>query len=204
MAAAKIESTNDHKLHLQQIQRSIADTERHISNLTDLRVRGLIEDDEFLTRRQTLQREMYRLQESERSQANLSDRFEPHKALLLFSNRAICWFDAADDDTKRKILEIVSSNPTLENKILNIQAKKPFTARANLPDCTRLRAERSGVRTFCHRGKKALLAEFQQHVSEYAVENSAKLAQAVGMIQELEAKFEGRALGDDTRPRRAA
>ena len=65
-----------------------------------------------------------------------------------------------------------------------------------------MRAERSGVRTFFSGSRKAFLAEFQQRVNEYAVENTAKLTLAVGQIKELEALFEGRAL--ENQPRQVA
>ena len=136
LAGAHLEDVKERELRLQSLHRSIAEIERHFSNLTDLRIRGLIEDAEFLTRRKTLQGELYRLQETLRIQEHRQDRFEPGKVLLMFSNRAISWFDAGDSDMKRKIFEIVSSNPTLKDKVLRVEAKKPFLANRHLPDCT--------------------------------------------------------------------
>jgi len=201
LAAVKVDSAEAHKVHLEKLQRSISDTERHLSNVTDLRVRGLIDDAEFLTRRQTLQRQLYLLQENARSEQYPSDEFEPEKALLLFSNRAIIWFDRGDDDTKRKILEIVSSNPTLKDRKLNVGAKKPFIGTMKFATSTRLRAERSGVRTFCREHKNVFLADFQKCVREYSTEKPAELQSAVANIKELAQKIDGYFLTDGSEGR---
>ena len=198
LTAAKMDTAHAHKLQLEQLQRSIADTERHLSNLTDLRVRGFIEDAEFLTRRQTLQRELYRLQESAQMQGTSLDAFEPDKALLSFSNRAILWFDTGDNGTKRKILEIVSSNPTLKNRTLNVEAKKPFAIGTILLGRISLCAGRSKVRTFCQRDKKAFLADFQKCVKEYEAEKPEECAATVAAINELEDRMERQSLGTDS------
>ena len=89
---------------------------------------------------------------------------------------------------KRKILEIVSSNPTLKDKTLSIEAKKPFLAMINLPECPGLRGGRSGVRTLA-RGKKSFLANFRRHVKECITENPDELANTVALIQDLEKRF---------------
>jgi hypothetical protein len=89
-------------------------------------VRDVINDDEFLQERRKLETEQLRLdQQAERDRGTL-DRFEPLESLVLFRSRAIEWFRAGDDDTKRTILKIVGSNLTLKDKKLNLEAKEPF------------------------------------------------------------------------------
>ena len=188
LIAAKAQGVDERRLQLEQLQRSIAETKRNLTTLMDLRVRGLIEDEDFLIRRQTLQRDLFRFQENLQSPADQLGGFEPQRRLLLFSNRAISWFDAGDSDVRRKILEIVSSNLALKDKIISIEAKKPFVVRTNLPICPLLRAERSNVRT-CHRDKKASLADFQKRVGEYAAEQPDRFTKTITLIQELEKRF---------------
>jgi DNA invertase Pin-like site-specific DNA recombinase len=188
LIAAKAQGMDEHRLQVEQLRRSIADIRRHLANLTDLRVRGLIDDDDFLARRQALQRGLFRLQENLQSGPNQSEGFELHKKLILFSNRAISWFDAGDSDVRRKVVEIVSSNLTLKDKIVSIEAKKPFVVGSNLPICSLLRAERSNVRT-CRDDKKAFLADFQQRVREYAAESPEQLAKTITLIDDLEKQF---------------
>jgi DNA invertase Pin-like site-specific DNA recombinase len=76
---------------------------RALENLTSLRVRDMISDDEFLHERRTLETEQLRLQQQAKNDRTTQDRFEPLGSLVLFRNRAIEWFRAGDDVTKRTI-----------------------------------------------------------------------------------------------------
>ena len=53
--------------------------------------------------------------------------FEPAKLLVSFSNRAVEYFLAGDEDTKHLILETASSNLSMIDKKLFIEAAEPFT-----------------------------------------------------------------------------
>lgn len=147
LQSGQLEFKQDHEETLRQLQATISDTERQLSNLTDLRIRSMIDDTEFETKRLALSQTLTRLQENLRHAEKSSNSFEPQSLLLMFSNRAIDWFDQGDDEVRRKILETVSSNPTLMTKKLNIQARKPFAVRSVSPTLSVLRAERMDVRT---------------------------------------------------------
>jgi hypothetical protein len=101
-------------------------TRRALENLTSLRVRDVISDEEFLQERRKLETEQLRLEQQARNDRATQDRFEPLESLVLFRSRAIEWFRAGDDETKRTILKIVGSNLTLKDKKLNVEAKEPF------------------------------------------------------------------------------
>jgi len=108
---------------LEQAMQSLA---REHDNLVTLRLRDLLTDDEFLTRRQKLEREQLRIKQSiTRIDAGASW-FEPSKLFITFSNRAVLWFDEGDLQTKRLILQITGLNLFLKDKYLNIDALKPF------------------------------------------------------------------------------
>ena len=62
-----------------------------------------------------------------------SDPFEPFRDVLTFKNRAVDWFHRGDNASKRLIVETVGSNLFLKDKILNIEAKKPFAALTKTP-----------------------------------------------------------------------
>jgi site-specific DNA recombinase len=113
----------------QSIERSIREAGEQLNELTGLRLRNLLPDEEFLARRGKLQQEQMRLgQERDRAQNDVN-RFEPVEDVLFFRNRATEWFRRGDREAKRLILETVGSNLTLKNKILSIQARKAFKLR---------------------------------------------------------------------------
>jgi len=95
-----------------------------LDNLTKLRIRDLISDAEFLKERQEIEREQIRI-ERELSTGE-ADMFEPLKEFISFSTRASDWFAKGDLQTKRLILMIVGSNPSLRDKKLSMDARKPF------------------------------------------------------------------------------
>jgi site-specific DNA recombinase len=106
-------------LSLEQARTS---AEKELDNLTKLRIRDLLTDEEYLSQRQELERKQIKIAQSLKPQ----DRFEPARELVSFSNRAVSWFEAGDFRTKRLILTIVGLNPLLKNKKLSIEARKPF------------------------------------------------------------------------------
>jgi site-specific DNA recombinase len=100
--------------------------EKELDNLTKLRIRDLLTDEEYLKQRQELEREHVKIAQSLKAADQPGDRFEPARSLVSFSNRAVSWFEAGDLRTKRLILFIVGLNPLLKSKKLSIDARKPF------------------------------------------------------------------------------
>jgi site-specific DNA recombinase len=158
------ETTSDHAiLHQQQEARrqsldsSLKNIEEQLAELTGLRIRNLLADQEYLLRRSELQKECIRLRERIASEDHGNNGFEPVSELISFSNKAADWFLAGDDQTKRLILETVGSNPTLTQKILRVQAKKPFASVRKIPDLYTVLGVVDDVRT--SRGRFARLAK---------------------------------------------
>jgi DNA invertase Pin-like site-specific DNA recombinase len=119
-----------------------------LSELTGLRLRNILTDEEFLSKRQELQQEQLRLtQQLSRLRAE-ANRFEPIEDVILFNSRAASWFARGNDQSKKLILETVSSNLALKDKILNIEAKKPFRYWPATTSNSRLSAVVTDVRTF--------------------------------------------------------
>lgn len=132
------------------IEKALVDVDSQMNELTGLRLRSLLTDGEFLSRRQELQRETLTLQDRLAYVVARPDTFEPELDAVLFSNRAVDWFRDGDLSTRRLILETVGSNPKLTDKILNIEAAKPFVTDPNIPEKTRLLAIVDNVRTTKH------------------------------------------------------
>jgi Integrase core domain len=114
---------------IQSIERAIRETDAQLSELTGLRLRNLLTDEDFLARRKVLQQDQLRLAQQRQLAASDANRFEPLKDVLFFSTRAVEWFQHGDLQTKKLIVETVGSNLKLTNKILSIEARKVFVRR---------------------------------------------------------------------------
>lgn len=132
----------------QTLGKAIDGVVSQLTELTSLRLRALLTDDEFLDRRRSLHTERLRL---EAHLAGASEeacvRFEPFADAISFSNYAVDRFLHGDDREKRIILQSVGSNPILANRKLSIQAAKPFVALARKPLSPSLLAAVEDVRT---------------------------------------------------------
>lgn len=133
------------------LERTFKDKSKALDNLTQLRIRDLITDEEFTIQRQKLQHEQISLKQKLENQ-NADSWFEPARMFISLSNRAVSWFSEGDNQTKRLILEIVGSNPTLKDKKLFIEARKPFRRWAKSPSFPVLCAAIRDVRTLTQSG----------------------------------------------------
>ena len=121
------------------IEQTRGSVERQLDNLTKLRVRDLVDDDEFLRQRQELERDRIRTAQGLQALGRSSDWFEPARLLISFNNQAVSRFISGDLPIKRLILEITGSNLVLTDQKLNIDAKKPFRRWAETASNTDLR-----------------------------------------------------------------
>lgn len=117
---------------LQSLEKTRASLETETENLTKLRIRDMITDDEYLEQRQELERERIKITQSLKDAGKPQSTFEPSRMLISFSNRAVSWFRAGDAQIKRLIFTIALSNPRLNDKKLSIDARKPFVRGANV------------------------------------------------------------------------
>ena len=118
---------------VESLERAAIGAGNAIDNLTSLRLRDQIGEDEFARLRPNLQEEKYLADERLRAaRAGPIEWFEPIKALLIFSNRALLWYTEGNESRKREILRSVGSNLVLTNKILSGEATKPFGKRTNI------------------------------------------------------------------------
>lgn len=115
------------------LERELQALRTQLSRLTDLRVRDLVSDDDFLARRRELEVEIASTEARRASVEKGSDWFEPAQLLISFRNQAISWFSSGSDEIKRTIVTAVGSNYTLEDKKLRGEAKKPFTLAVEEP-----------------------------------------------------------------------
>ena len=142
--------TKDRKNTFAMAQKSLAEAiennRRKADTLIDMRIRGLIDDNEFTKRRERLDGERFYLEQRQQD-GDEEKMFEPAKDVILFLKQAISWFEDGDDEAKRLVLQIAGSNPVLRGKILFIEAKKPFRLRRKQPKFPLLCALLEDVRT---------------------------------------------------------
>jgi hypothetical protein len=132
------------------IKRAYQSAQRQLDELLNIRLRSLIDDEEFEKKRGVLLREKRRLQNS------LDDPAQESHNVLERAGRACRFatslgerFRTGTVDEKRTILETVGSNLTLQEKKLTFEPVKPFGYFANTGQKSRWRAIVEDVRTFC-------------------------------------------------------
>ena len=111
----------------QSVDRTQDDLCRQLKNLTQLRLRDLVSDDEYVRERTRIENEQRRLGDPT---PNSDAWFEPARLLLSFSNSAVCWFQHGTIEQKNLIFEIAGSNPQLLDRKLLVEARKPLRAMA--------------------------------------------------------------------------
>lgn len=146
----------------ESLERARAAVEHQLDNLTKLRLRDLVTDEEYLRRRSELERERIRMAQALKTREQADSWFEPARTLISFSHRATSWFKAGDSQKKRLILAVVGSNLTLEGGKLRIEAKKPFRRWAGTASFSAVRAFVKDVRTFVAQQDSATLEMISQ------------------------------------------
>ena len=130
--------------------RARAAVAKELDNLTKLRIRDLLTDDEYVSQRKELDQQALRLDQSLQA-AEGDSWFEPAQRFILFNNRAVSWFRKGDRQLKRLILATVGSNLSLIDGKLNIDAKKPFRRWTETASISEMRAFVKEVRTLSSR-----------------------------------------------------
>jgi site-specific DNA recombinase len=107
------------------LEKALESCARNMDNLTKLRYRELIGDDEFIRQRAGLSQEQSKLRQR-LIQLDSEQWIAPSQKLFLFSNRAVFWLTHGNPSEKRLIVSTVGSHLSLRSKKLSIDGKKPF------------------------------------------------------------------------------
>lgn len=119
----------DHRQAVRRnLESAIGQTERALSNLTIMRARELIPDDDFLRERGRLQRELTGLKAQRPAFADPADVDQATADTFFLAALAARAFREGGPETRRELLQAVCSNLRLQAKILSIEAKKQFRA----------------------------------------------------------------------------
>lgn len=160
----------------QAVDKSLASVDRELRNLTRLRVRDLVDDDEFLKQRSELERTRLRLAGQQKEAAADTNWIEPCELLISFGNKAADLFSRGGPQTKRRIVQTVGSNPLLKDRILSIEARKPFRRWSETPSIPEMCAFLDDVRTHFTTNRaemEAMVIEMRDLLAEHEVGKSA-------------------------------
>lgn len=105
----------------------LQETRKESAALLDLRLRGLISDDDYRTKKEELTEQELRIKERVLHEETAPKRWiEPAVKTFRFANQAPKRFPAAANGEKREILISLGSNLVLQDRTLRMEAKKPF------------------------------------------------------------------------------
>lgn len=110
---------------LQSLDKALSDCEKRLANLNQMRLRDLINDEEYVEEKKRLAEEKARLERS-LSEDPIKRSLDLTAEAFNFAARAKESFEKGPLEGKRMILQELSSNLFLRDKKIEIQIKKPF------------------------------------------------------------------------------
>jgi hypothetical protein len=123
--------------------------ERQTAELLELRLRGLISDNEYAAKKRHLTGELISLGEREAAgSAGTGNWFEPFSRAILFANQAPKRFSAGSSAEKREIVLALGSNFLLRDRILRTELQEPFALMAHQAHTFQPWGIVDGIRTF--------------------------------------------------------
>lgn len=173
------------------VEQALASVQAQLRELTGLRLRLLLTDEEFIAQREDLRRQERGFAENAAITVDSDDCIKPFRDAISFCNQAADWFCAASDEAKALILKIVASNPTMAAGKLSIQAAKPFLVMSNFANFPHLLADVDDVQTFEGKARsKEIVATLSQAFADEAerrkfTEQLKELQERLAMEPEL-------------------
>ncbi|GFO80528.1 MAG: hypothetical protein A49_01550 [Methyloceanibacter sp.] len=147
---ARMTETREENVRAQRAswEQAAAKVARELDNLTRLRLRDQIGDEEYQRHRQALEQEQCKIEQSQRTAREVGSAFEPARLFVSFNRRAVEWFRAGEVPLKRLILTTVGSNLSLMDRKLSVEARKPFRQGPRTDQTLTSRGLFNDVRTF--------------------------------------------------------
>jgi len=121
---AKEESKKNEEIRRSR-EKAVADCQKKLNNLNQMRLRELIDDEEYIKEKRSLLAEKASL-ETNQSDLGRKSPIDLAKETFIFAAEALSRYQNGTLEDKRSILQNLGSNFFLKDKILTIQAKKPF------------------------------------------------------------------------------
>jgi len=150
----KRHTEEDHAENQAGLMLQLADARSRMDRLTDALVDGLLDRATFEARKGGLLLDIARLEE--RTTMRPDDAVARLQEMLELATSLISSYESSDDEGKRRIVEITTSNLSLRGKELEITPSEPFQALMNRHLVTCGDPQRDTVRTNCQRGQMSL------------------------------------------------
>lgn len=137
-----------HQAQKQSLLRSQTDSARELENLTKLRIRDLLTDEEYLKQRREIERLQLGIVQRLEILDQKQNQFEPAQLFISLNDRLVSGFASGNLSARRLILNTVSSNLVLKDRKLSIDVRKPFRRWTKPYSISELRAYLEDIRTF--------------------------------------------------------
>lgn len=109
------------------LESAINDTKKQLDNLLDMKLKGLINDEEYSTKKTSLISNKSNLKEKLESTDKMHDKWlELSEKTFNFATYAREWFAQGSPEQRRAIVRTLGSNLTLKDKELLIHQEKPY------------------------------------------------------------------------------
>lgn len=117
----------DRTARYKNLQETYNQSQRQLDNLTQMRYRELITDEEYVRERSRLRIEMAKIKEKLGDTEHRAESWlELSEKVFDYACHAREWFKQGDLKTKKQLLETLGSNLVLKDKKLSLEFKKPF------------------------------------------------------------------------------
>lgn len=173
------QTQQDHAARKESLLRAQAASVRELENLTKLRIRDLLSDEEYVKERHDLERKQIGFTQKLDALARQAERFEPSANVVSFNHCLISRFQTGNLQRRRMILNTVGSNLVLRDKKLNIDVRKPFRRWTDSGNISDLRAFVKDVRTHCDEDGaegQEMLRTIREIMGEASEENFSRLS----------------------------
>jgi DNA invertase Pin-like site-specific DNA recombinase len=120
------EASLDHQAQTEALDRAIDAAKRTLANLTIMRAKELIGDEEFLAQRASLEGELGRLRRERPAPQDDEAIDQTLAATFVLAATASERFREATGPARRTLVEGIGSNFFLKDKTISVEAKKPF------------------------------------------------------------------------------
>ena len=108
------------------IEQTLGGLSSQLDTLTDLRLRDLVNDDEFLAKRKVLQTDIYKLEKALKEPRDHEPSIEPLTKMISFGGTLVSALDSKSGDRKRYVIDAVVSNLVVKERKLILETAIPF------------------------------------------------------------------------------
>jgi site-specific DNA recombinase len=115
---------NEQKVIEKSQENKIKEIEDQLSELTMMRIKKLIDDNDFLKQKNTLKKELEKINKPDKDQPKNEDTLKLTKETFIFCAYALKQFNEGNKTTKKEVLSNLGSNRVIEDKKVLISVNK--------------------------------------------------------------------------------